>query len=59
MEHEEWVDNVWALSTSKRDEEYEFEQEGERDYYGYRPREGRAATAAEPRDRAAAASPRL
>ena len=59
MEHEEWVDGVWALSASKRhadheDEykkhaDYKDEYEGEQDCYGYHSRTQRDATAAEPR----------
>ena len=46
----EWIDGVWALSASKQDEDYGIEHgEEDKGYYGYRSREERAATAAEPR----------
>ena len=59
MEHEEWVNHVWALSASKQhadyeDEDnqhadYEGEYEGKQDCYGYHSRTQRDATAAESR----------
>ena len=46
MRHEDWVDNVWAFSASKQDEDYGIDHEEEElSDYGYRSREERAATA--------------